>query len=126
MIPAENTPTPRPLAKKRLRTHVIILACVVAAFYVFYFSPALMSFATGQPVSSYTISVLQPVAVVLFVGFLYSGIFLGLATIMQHAFKETSFPWFGSRTAGLFWLFYSMAVLLTAFMMGSLPSSLPQ
>lgn len=126
MIAPESTTSVRPMAKKRLRTHMIILMCMVAAFYVFYFSPWWMSLATGQPVASYTISVLQPVAVVLFVSFLYMGVFLGAATLMQHAFAEKAFPWFGSRVAALFWLFYLSAVLLTAFMMGSLPSSLPQ
>ena len=109
------------MAGKRLGVHVIIILCVVAAFYVFYFSPWWMTLATGQQAASYSISVLQPVSVVLFVNLLYAGVFLGMATILQRAFKENAFPWFGSRVAGLFWLFYSSAVLLTAFMMGSLP-----
>lgn len=118
-----QAPVKKSMMQYRVRGYAIIAGMLLCAFWLFYYSPWWMSKLTGEPVASFTISILQPLAVVLLYLLFFGAFSLALASVTQHMFKEKSFPWFGSRFAALFWLYFSSAVILAAFMMGSIPGT---
>lgn len=104
----------------RWQAQVIILCLLAWASYLFYISPWLMAKATGTTVVSYSIAVLQPIAVAQLYVFVDISISLVLAWAVQKALKPDSFgTW--SRFGVLFLLFFSGLVFVQAMLAGGMP-----
>lgn len=98
-----------------------VLLGLPIAFMLFYYSPALGEFVTGQPTPSFPISILQPGTVALVYVLAMATFAHLMARFNERMFRINAFgTW--SRYGVLYLCFFFGLVFLSALMMGAFPS----